>query len=144
VFGVRDADFEETAPASPSLLITRLVCSLSGKKQAVFISRNSLVYSAYGKSFSTEQFTCNFGLNEVFFADMFKDGLSIVGKDTDGNARIVELESHPFFIATLFQPQLSSKSGAPHPLITGFVKAAMSFQSHGVNKIAQPKFAPDR
>ena len=127
---MRDADFEETAPTSPSLLITRLVCSLSGKQQDVFISPNSLVFNAYGKCFSTEQFTCNFGLNEAFCADMFKDKLRIVGKDADGNARIVELESHPFFIATLFQPQLSSKSGAPHPLITGFLKAAMSFQSY--------------
>lgn len=132
VIGVRDADFEETAPASPTLLITQLVCSLSGKEQDVFISPNTLVFSTYGKGFATEQFNCNYGLNEAYQSDIIRDKLRIVGKDADGNSRIVELESHFFFIATLFLPQLSSKAGAPHPLITGFLKAAMNFQAHGV------------
>ena len=134
VIGVRDADFEETAPASPNLLITRLVSSLSGKEQGVYISPNTMVFRTYGKGFSTEQFTCNFGLNEAYQADINSDELSIVGKDADGNARVVELGSHPFFIATLFLPQLSSKEGDPHPLITGFLKAAMNFQANGVAK----------
>ena len=132
VIGVRDADLEEAAPASPALVITRLVCSLSGKEQDVYISPNTLVFSTYGKGLATEKFTCNFGLNEAYQSDIIKNKLSIVGKDADGNARIVELESHPFFIATLFLPQLSSNAGAPHPLITGFLKAVMNFQAHGV------------
>lgn len=132
VIGVRDADFEETAPASPTLLITRLVCSLSGQEQDIYILSDTLVFSTYGKGFSTEQFTCSFGLNEAYKADILKDELRIVGKDADGNARIVELASHPFFIATLFLPQLSSKAGVPHPLFTGFLKAAMNFHVHGV------------
>jgi CTP synthase (UTP-ammonia lyase) len=41
-----------------------------------------------------------------------------------GETRAVELATHPFFVATLFQPQLTSKAtGQPHPLIRAFLEA---------------------
>ena len=43
---------------------------------------------------------------------------------TDGEARIVELPSHPFFTATLFCFQTRSRPEEPHPLVTGLVEAA--------------------
>jgi len=51
-----------------------------------------------------------------------------VGEDSDGNARIIELASHPFFMATLFLPQFSSKPGNPHPVVVAFLKAAVALQ----------------
>jgi CTP synthase (UTP-ammonia lyase) len=41
----------------------------------------------------------------------------------------VELADHRFFVATLFQPQLSSSPEKPHPLLTAFVQAAAEFGS---------------
>ena len=41
-----------------------------------------------------------------------------------GELRAVELPEHPFFIATLYQPQLSSTEARPHPVIVEFVAAA--------------------
>jgi len=131
---MRDANFQETEPASPTLLITRLVCSLAGVEQDVFITPNTLVFKAYGKDHVTEQFTCSYGLNEAYRRDIIREKLSIVGKDTAGNAGIVELASHHFFIATLFLPQLSSKPGNPHPLITAFFKAAMTSRAFRCNR----------
>jgi CTP synthase (UTP-ammonia lyase) len=119
-------------------LITRLVCSLAGVEQDVFISPDTIAFSAYGKGIVTEKFTCNYGLNEAYKSDIISKILNIVGKDAAGNARIAELGSHPFFIATLFLPQLSSTPGGPHPLIVGFLQAGMTFQTsrfdHGVKK----------
>jgi CTP synthase (UTP-ammonia lyase) len=129
VLGIKDADFEETAPASPTLVITRLACSLAGVEQAVFIAPNTPASKAYGKDRVTEQFACNYGLNEGYRNDIIREGLSIIGKDSDGNARIMELASHRFFIATLFLPQFLSKPGNPHPLIIAFLKAAMAFRA---------------
>ena len=128
MLGIRYADFEETAPASATLLITRLVCSLTGIEQEVYLTPNTTVFSAYEKDSVTEKFACNYGLNEAYRSDIIRENLSIVGKDNNGNARIVELKSHPFFIATLFLPQLSSKPTDPHPLIISFLKAAMAFK----------------
>ena len=39
--------------------------------------------------------------------------------------RAIELPGHPFFVATLFQPQVGALAGRPlHPLVTAFVEAA--------------------
>jgi len=37
--------------------------------------------------------------------------------------RAFELPDHPFFVATLFQPQRSSRSERPHPIVLGFLGA---------------------
>jgi CTP synthase (UTP-ammonia lyase) len=128
IAGMRDADFEETAPASPVRIITRLAGSLAGLRQEVFAVPGSLAFKAYGKDRAVEQFACNYGLNEAYRNDIVRSGLAVAGEDRDGNARIVELSSHPFFTATLFLPQLSSKPGAPHPLIAAFLQAAAAFR----------------
>jgi CTP synthase (UTP-ammonia lyase) len=45
--------------------------------------------------------------------------------DEQGEVRAVELPEHPFFLATLFQPERSALAGnRPHPLIAAFVEAA--------------------
>jgi len=41
-----------------------------------------------------------------------------------GEARTLELPAHPFFFATLFQPERSALAGRSHPLVTAFVAAA--------------------
>ena len=51
-------------------------------------------------------------------------GLRIAGVDAAGTVRAVELPGHRFFVATLFQPQLSSSEERPHPLVTAYLRAA--------------------
>jgi len=75
-----------------------------------------------------ERFQCNYGLNEKYRNDLSDGNLKISGFDDDDNARIIEIPNHRFFIATLFLPQFTSKSGMSHPLILSFVKAAIRFK----------------
>lgn len=42
----------------------------------------------------------------------------------------MEIEDHIFFIATLFQPQLSSAYENPHPLIMEYLRSAIDFRSN--------------
>jgi CTP synthase len=42
---------------------------------------------------------------------------------------IVELQNHPWFLATQFHPEYRSTVAQPHPLFVGFVRAALSQQS---------------
>lgn len=44
-----------------------------------------------------------------------------------GDTRILELPQNKFFIATLFQPQLSSTRENPHKLIHAYLKQAEEF-----------------
>ncbi|MFC1886711.1 hypothetical protein ACFLZM_06620 [Thermodesulfobacteriota bacterium] len=84
-------------------------------------------FRAYGKDSIVERFQCSYGLNEKYGNDLNDGKLKITGFDTDGNARIIEIPGHRFFLATLYLPQFSSEPGTPHPLILSFVKAAMEF-----------------
>ncbi|MFH0997153.1 MAG: hypothetical protein V1844_16905, partial [Pseudomonadota bacterium] len=98
-------------------------------EQEILIAPDTLAFKAYGKNRAIEQFTCNYGLNETYRKDIIRDNLSVAGKDSDGNARIVELASHPFFMATLFLPQLSTRPGNPHPVVLAFLEAAAAFRT---------------
>lgn len=49
-------------------------------------------------------------------------GLVVAARADDAGVEAVELQDHPFFIATLFQPQMGASSGQPiHPLIRAFI-----------------------
>lgn len=119
-----EAEHEESAPKAPTLLISKLACSLAGKNQQIKIAMGSIARQAYGEQEVTEQFFCNYGLNPVFRDEVNTGKLAITGVDPEGEARIVELSDHPFYVATLFLPQVASKPERPHPLILAFLKAA--------------------
>ena len=126
VMEIHDAEHEETSPDAPVLFITKLSCSLAGKVQTIRIMTNSQAYSAYKETRMTEHFVCNFGINPEFREKVEKSHLKIAGVDENNEIRLVELRDHPFFMATLYQPQISSSPDNPHPLIKAFLEAALS------------------
>ena len=127
--GIPEADFEESEPGSPTLVITKLSCSLRGLEQEVLLVPGTRAAEAYATDRATERFLCNYGLNNEHRDRIFSHGLRVAGTDLDGNVRIAELSTHPFFMGTLFVPQLRSQPGKPHPLIVAFVKAAATFRA---------------
>jgi CTP synthase (UTP-ammonia lyase) len=127
--GIKDAEHEETAPGASTLLISKLSCSLVGKIEKVRIIPGSLAHQVYGEEEVTEQFACNYGLNREYLKKLEERGLKITGIDADGDARIVELPGHRFFMGTLFLPQLLSRPDRPHPLITAYMRTTLSFQT---------------
>jgi CTP synthase (UTP-ammonia lyase) len=131
VLGIEDAEHEETAPNAPTLVISKLACSLVGKTQKIKIFPRSLVHQAYGQDEITEQFVCNYGLNPKFRDTIEKGQLKIAGVDLDGEVRVVEVSGHPFYVGTLYQPQISSAPGSPHPLIVAYLRAVLAFRTSG-------------
>ena len=123
-----DAEHVETAPDACRLLITKLTCSLVGQTQAIQIAPGTRAYQAYGSE-ALEQFRCNYGLNPEYRGRLVDAGLSISGVDSGGEARIVELSDHRFFVATLFLPQLASTRETPHPLIVAYLQAALAYRA---------------
>jgi CTP synthase (UTP-ammonia lyase) len=124
VAGFTDAHHAEYDPYASSLFITPLSCSLRGQTMTVQIRQDTLAASAYGRKTATERYYCDFGLNPDHVATIVAAGLTVSGTDDDGEPRILELSSHPFFMGTLFVPQASSTPQAPHPLLVAFVTAA--------------------
>lgn len=123
VMGIEDAEHAEYDPYASSLVVNHLTCSLAGQELRIkILDRVSKVFSLYDQNEASEKYYCNFGLNRQYQKDMHQAGFLVVGSDDTGEARILELPGHPFFIATLFVPQNSSTANKPHPIINGFVK----------------------
>ncbi|QSQ22071.1 CTP synthase [Pyxidicoccus parkwayensis] len=124
VLGLRDADHAESNPDASMPLVGALSCSLVGMKGKVTLTAGSQAAKAYGRTESTEAYHCNYGLNTRYRHVLDGAPLRITGEDEEGAVRVVELTGHPFFMATLFQPELSASTGQPHPLIQAFLAAA--------------------
>ena len=131
VLGIADAEHEESLPGAPTVVISKLACSLVGKTQKIAIPLNFIAHRAYGGKEVMEEFFCNYGLNPIFRDQISKSKLNITGVDPEGEVRIVELSDHPFFVATLFLPQMASSHGSAHPLIVSFLEAAINPQARG-------------
>ena len=120
---IPDATSAEYDPNGPSLFISRLNCSLVGKEMAVQLIAGGAARRAYGSDRAFEAYYCNFGLNPRYEQQLETVGCRISGRDDSGEARILELAGHPFFVGTLFVPQARSAPRAPHPIIAAFARA---------------------
>ncbi len=125
VLGLADADHAEYDPYASVLFVSRLACSLVGKRMAVVVRAGTLAARLYGRNLVEENYYCNFALDPRFQPQLATAGMTISGVDERHDARIVELAEHPFFLATLFVPQIASTAQQPHPLVRGFVAAAV-------------------
>jgi CTP synthase (UTP-ammonia lyase) len=124
VIGLVNADHTESSPAAEAPVIHRLACSLVGAKGRVTFAEGSALRAIYGAPSAVEGYHCNYGLNSAYAPPLASARLRITAVDDAGDARGVELPSHRFFVATLFQPELSAFGGVTHPLVRAFVRAA--------------------
>jgi CTP synthase (UTP-ammonia lyase) len=123
VLGFTEAEHEENNPEASLLFISRLQCSLVGRTMRIKLQPDSLVARSYARTDIQEQYRCNFGVNPAYEEVLRSSSLRIVGSDDEGIVRVVELAGHPFFVGSLFIPQLTSTPSAPHPLVSAFIKA---------------------
>ncbi|MFT4145098.1 MAG: hypothetical protein QM644_11645 [Mobilitalea sp.] len=123
---LEDINFD---PYVPNDYISALSCSLVGQSRNITIDKDWGLYDIYGCTEITEKYNCSFGLNKDFQSILMEHGFKVVGFDENEEARIMTIEKHPFFIATLFQPQLSSTLENPHPLINEYLLSVNQFKS---------------
>jgi CTP synthase (UTP-ammonia lyase) len=124
VLGIREAAHAESDPYASCLFITRLGCSLVGKSMEVNVKPGSKAAQIYRTARAIEKYYCNFGLNPAYQEQLERAGLEISGTDPLGEARIMELPGHSFFLGTLFVPQASSTRENPHPIVLQWLRAA--------------------
>jgi CTP synthase (UTP-ammonia lyase) len=136
VVGIADADSAENNSGSKNIVIYPVACAvpdrkgdapkLSGKVPEIRLRPGSYLQSFYGKNTEsvTEEYFCNFEVNPEYEWCTMEAGFPVVARGPEGEIRAVESPAHRFFVATLFQPQLSSTEKKPHPVVIAFVKAA--------------------
>lgn len=123
VLGWSDAEHGETSPEATRALLTPLTCSLVEAVDSIHLVEGSLIAKAYENAEIREGYRCRYGVNPEFERELLKQQLHAVGHDSAGDLRAVELKDHPFFVATLFQPERAALHGTLPPLVRALIEA---------------------
>ncbi|MEV0972247.1 CTP synthase C-terminal region-related (seleno)protein [Microtetraspora glauca] len=123
VCGLAEVAHDENTPGEELPLIAPLVCSLVGHEGAVRVAPGSLAERVLGTNRTVERYHCSYGVNPYYLDVLREHGMRLTGFDDAGEVRIAELADHPFFLCTLFQPELSRGESQPHPVIRAFAAA---------------------
>jgi CTP synthase len=128
VIGLPTADHAETNPDADTLVVTRLACSLVEQTNTLRLAPGSMLRAAYGRDTTTEGYHCNYGPAAGHRDAFERAGLRFTAFDANNEVRAAELPvgMHPFFVGTLFQPERAALRGEAAPLVTAFVRTAIS------------------
>ena len=124
VLGWEDAAHGELSPESPRAVIAPLSCGLVEVEGAIRLVPGSRLARAYGALAAREGYHCSYGLNPAFREGLLSGPLRVTAEDAAGDVRGVELDGHPFFVATLFQPERAALQGRVPPLVEAFLRSA--------------------
>jgi CTP synthase (UTP-ammonia lyase) len=125
VCGLTGVENAEVTPDAPDQLIVPLDCSLMGHEEAVMVVPGTLAAKIAGPGRRTERYHCAYGLSPRYLEALAAGGLRFSGFDDRGQVRIAELPAHPFFLGTLFQPELHGDGTQPHAVIRALAEAAV-------------------
>ena len=134
VCGLKDANSSEFNPAAEHRIIFKLR-ELTGVEEMGGTMRlgawecvllpGSLAAKAYGVTEISERHRHRYEFNREYEALVTGAGLRISGTTPDQTyVEIVEIPSHPYFLACQFHPEFKSKPLEPHPLFREFVVAS--------------------
>ena len=124
VLGLSGAQHAEIAPGTDFLLLRRMKCSLM-EEGKISLTEGSRLRGIYGRAEVTEAYECNFGLNPEYESRLEDGRLRFVGRDETGEVRALEIDGHPFYVATLFQFERSAlrERAQAHPVVRAYVRA---------------------
>ncbi len=126
LLGIQDAVHAEYGVDGVPV-ITPLACSLQDQTITIDIAAGTRLRALHGgTATSLERTTCSYGLAPGFQHIAEQHGMRIAATDGTGEVRAVERADHPFFVATLYQPQLISSDGSPHPVFVGLIAAGVA------------------
>ena len=123
VLGWQHATHGETDSTATLAVISPLSCGIIDGSGSIHLLAGTRIAAAYGTDEATEEYLCSYGVNPDFRASLVAGPLREAARDDTGDLRGVELDGHPFFVATLFQPERAALHGRPAPLVTAFLAA---------------------
>ena len=142
VAGLAGANSGEFDPATPHRIIYKLreltgVEEMGGTMRlgawACKLEPGSLAAAAYGTTEISERHRHRYEFNREYEPILTGAGLRLTGTTPDATyVEIIEIPTHPFFLACQFHPEFKSKPLEPHPLFCDFIGA--SYQNRGLTK----------
>ena len=93
------------------------------------LDKSSKSFEVYGEELIHERHRHRYEVNNDYRDELTKAGMTLSGISPDGRiVEMIEIPSHPWFIATQAHPELKSRPNRPHPLFREFVGAAIKHQ----------------
>lgn len=120
--GWADAEHAETSPDAARPVISLLECGLVEARETLRSVPGSKMARACGPVFA-EGYRCRYGLNPRFAEALASGPLRASAFGPGGEVRAVELDDHPYFVATLFQPERMALAGQAPPLLLDMLRA---------------------
>jgi CTP synthase len=134
VCGLAGANSGEFDPATPHRIIYKLreltgVEEMGGTMRlgawACRLEPGSLAARAYGTTEISERHRHRYEFNREYEPVLTGAGLRLTGTTPDATyVEIVEIPTHPFFLACQFHPEFKSKPLEPHPIFRDFIAAS--------------------
>ena len=133
--GLKGANTTEADPHTPHPVIDLLpeqreVSDLGGTMRLgghdVYIKKPSRAFDIYGTDKIRERHRHRFELNQKYLKDFEERGMRYTAFSDNGRrAEIMELEGHPFYMATQYHPEYVSRPESPEPIYVAFVGACV-------------------
>ncbi|WP_127020622.1 CTP synthase [Rheinheimera mangrovi] len=93
------------------------------------LKANTKAREIYGSDIVSERHRHRYEVNNNFVAQLEEAGLKISGLSADNQlVEMIEIPTHPWFVAGQFHPEFNSTPRDGHPLFQGFVAAAYKYQ----------------
>jgi len=93
------------------------------------LNLNSKMYEMYQEEVIEERHRHRYEFNNQYREQLEANGLLLSGVSIDEKlVEVVEIPSHPWFVACQFHPEFTSTPRDGHPLFTGFVQAALTYK----------------
>ncbi len=97
----------------------------------------SMAAEAYGKERISERHRHRYEFNRTFEQPIVDGGMRLTGISEDGKfVEIVEVPSHPWFVACQFHPEFLSRPLEPHPLFAAFIGASYENKLRAGDEVA--------
>ncbi|MDO4329126.1 MAG: CTP synthase [Lachnospiraceae bacterium] len=92
------------------------------------LNPESRAYQLYGSEHIEERHRHRYEVNNDFRNVLTENGMMLSGLSPDGRiVEMIEIPSHPWFLATQAHPEFKSRPNRPHPLFRGFIEAAVKY-----------------
>jgi len=135
VLGLKGANTTEADPDTPYPVIDmlpeqRVVTDLGGTMRLgghdVFIKKPSKAFDIYKTGKVRERHRHRYELNQEYLKSLEEKGMRYTAFSDNGRrAEILELEGHPFYMATQYHPEYISRPERPEPIYVAFVAACV-------------------
>ena len=94
------------------------------------VEEDSNLFKAYGETMISERHRHRYEFNNEYLEEFKKHGMKVTGINPDTNlVEVVEVEGHPWYVASQYHPEYKSTVAKPHPMFVGFVKAMLEYHN---------------